>query len=103
MLSQSEKVVGVVVHDCRVIDRYADVFGEPVDYIKDKNNLKISKDRKLVIDPEKLESNLNQKPKTNGNHAENLHPNTKNGLTSAPQSSAASGTITTSKPILKTP
>ena len=102
MLSQNDKVVGVVVHDCRVVDRYADIFGEPVDYIKDKNNLKISKDRKLIIDQDKLESNANKQPKTNGNHAENRHPNTNNGITTLPQPSNGQAT-TSSKPILKTP
>ena len=102
MLSQNDKVVGVVVHECRVVDRYVEIFGEPVDYIKDKNNLKISKDRKLIIDQDKLESNVNKKPKTNGNHAENRHPNANNGITTAQQPSNGHG-ATSSKPILKTP
>lgn len=55
-----------------------------------------------MIDSEKLESNPAKKTKTNGNHVENMHPNTKNGLTAVPLplNTLEAGS---SKPIIKTP
>jgi hypothetical protein len=39
-LSQQEQIVGIVVHDCQVIDHYCEKLGDPVDFLKteDKQN-----------------------------------------------------------------
>lgn len=65
MLSQNEKPVGIVVHECLVLDGYSEILGDPVDYLKDKNNPKIDRNQKLLaIDKEKLKSYTDHNPKT---------------------------------------
>lgn len=33
-LSQQDQIVGIVVHDCQVIDHYSEKLGEPLDLLK---------------------------------------------------------------------
>lgn len=53
--------MGIVVHACEIVGYYDGVYGDPVDFIKDRDKLKINKDTVIPVDTHKLRSTPNNK------------------------------------------